>query len=277
MPYSIAPGDTLRIEFIFTDANGNPIDVSPAPTVDVFYTSTALAISNPVIDAACTRATPSKTGSYYYALIPALSVALGTAIRVEATTTDTNVPTAVRTLVKRFVVGYGVDTDAVSAAVWNRPTSLITTLGSIGRFLLDRLAALNVAAPVFSSYDIATQSLRLVRGDTYGGAVGDALEIPNRYANTDLTLASEITFAIFTSARNNQPLILVRKIGTPSQITTPTASKAIITLTSAQSRLLMKGGKYWHEAVAYFTTGAAQRTFSRGPVEVEDRYVIPGT
>lgn len=163
---------------------------------------------------------------------------------------------------------------AAVQSFWDRAVSLLTTAGSVGKFIVDRLTLINASVQrIISPYDAATQTLRLVTADSYGGTAGDPVNLPNPFVNCDLTATTEIRVSFFASSRNNDPLFTLLKT---SGVNVVSASLAQLTITTANSRKLSKSGQYWHEAVAFFADGS-QRTFSMGPVIMEGRYIHPGT
>lgn len=171
----VAPGDSAIIEFIFTSDGITPYDPTPAPTVDVFETTTGLVRTQVVTDAVMSRSSPSKVGSYYYTLAVDSLETLGTGIEVIATTTDTGVLSPVRARTQRFVVGtVDVDLDPV----------------------LDELALIIAGSVTVSSpIDQITGDLTIIRGDSYEEVDGREISWTSTdWTLFDLSTALSVTF-----------------------------------------------------------------------------------
>jgi hypothetical protein len=89
--------------------------------------------------------------------------------------------------------GGGGDPTTIAAAVWDRLTTLLTTPGSVGAFLLAKLGALG-SAPVIlqSALDPAGAVIRVIIGDSYefstaGRYAGEWLDTSDLLAGRPIT------------------------------------------------------------------------------------------
>lgn len=273
-------GTDVQFLAAYVDNDGASYTPDPPPTMTVLrltnsFSTDVLAVNEPM-------QSTGVGGTFGYLLDASLNDEIGTLIGLPSTS-DTNLDPLLRewSIYEDVTESASVDLSpvlsaiaTVPAAVWDRATSLLTTPGSIGKFFVDRLPLLTtVGTRIVSFFDLTTNTIGpITRGDSYGGAAGGTIFIPNRYGDCDLTLATEIRISFLEKGRKNKAIFSVTKTGNGVAVISSSLCQPI--LTTSQTRLLQKG-MYVHEATAFFSgSPQPQRTFSQGPVIVEDRDVI---
>lgn len=169
-----------------------------------------------------------------------------------------------------------VDTSAIADAVWNRLTSAITTANSVGKYVLDTLAAIVAKTGLITTGKVTVQSplsldgltLTTVRGDDYTINAGQALEWTDGGDTWPILTDAVITFTTRTTVGD-----AIGATQTGSVVTaTGTGKKVRVELASAKTSLLAPGGEGYKFDVQATLANGSIRTLVRGShVVLEDQ------
>lgn len=142
------------------------------------------------------------------------------------------------------------------AAIWDRLTSAITTSGSIGKFILDKLGLITSTTAIQTNGLVSTGSIITVyQGETVNLASGNRIQLNVDHAALDLTsFTPKLALTKVTSNSGTSTLSI-----TGSVINAGAAGQAIVfTLSSAQTAALalstggvLAGGMYANPALIY--------------------------
>lgn len=224
--------------------NGVLFDPTPLPTIALAYRGDGSTIVPPAL-------THTATGRFRATVFSALDTAtIEGEYAALASTTDATVD--FQASLATWQVGI-TDASDIAASVWAYLTTAITTAGSIGKFILDKLnglgASITLVSPVLDSGELA-----LVQADDY-----DPLDAPSRAVTFTLTTDLDLTGA---------SVYLVMKDFSNTGVITGAAPDYTFTftLTSAETALFLAGRSLYQIRIILANTHRV--TFSQDDVNV---------